>query len=78
MIQLKNQETGGGIGEITETQLQFLVDQLEEESTSDQDYYLDAATIEMLEDAGAEPGLVDLLRKGLGEREGITIRWSRG
>ena len=40
MIHLKNKETGAPLGDITEEQLQFLVDQLEEESETDADYYI--------------------------------------
>lgn len=77
MIRLHDQETGVSVGEITQSQLQFLIDQLEEESSTDQDYYIDAGTLEMLADAGAEPPLLDLLRRAIGEREGITMRWSK-
>jgi hypothetical protein len=40
MIQLHAKETGVFLGTITDAQLQFLIDQLEEESTDDTDYYL--------------------------------------
>ena len=48
MIQVYDKNTGVMLGTITQEQLKFLVAQLEEESTTDQDYYIDAATIEML------------------------------
>ena len=38
MIQLHEKETGVFLGTITNAQLQFLIDQLEEESTDDMDY----------------------------------------
>jgi hypothetical protein len=78
MIQLHDKETGTFIGTIDEAQLQFLIDHLEEESPGDQDYYLDAPTLDMLEDEGAIPTLLELLRKALGGREGMEIRWSHG
>lgn len=77
MINIVNRETGQILGAITEEELQFLVDELEEESDTDRDYYLDSPTIDMLEQDGADPGLVALLRKALGEQEGIEIAWSR-
>ena len=40
MIQLHEKETGVFVGTITEAQLQFLIDQLEEESADDTDYYI--------------------------------------
>jgi len=35
--------------------LLFLIDQLEEESPDDTDYYLTKATVELLEQTGADP-----------------------
>ncbi len=66
------------VGTITEAQLQFLIDSMEEESTTDQDYYLDEATIDYLEARGADAGLVALLRGALGDHDGRTVRWERG
>jgi processive 1,2-diacylglycerol beta-glucosyltransferase len=77
MIELRDAESGAVLGSVTEAQLRFLADQLEEESLTDRDYYVDAATVEMLEDAGADAGLLALLRTALGNREGIEVRWSR-
>jgi hypothetical protein len=65
------------LGIITENQLQFLVDSMEEESLEDQDYYLDAATLDYLEARGADADLLALLRDALGEHDGLTVRWSR-
>lgn len=77
MIQLYDKESGAPLGGITEAQLQYLVEQLEEETPGDQDYYVNAATVDLFEEQGADPALVALLRKGLGEREEMEIRWSR-
>lgn len=78
MIKVYDQESGTLWGEITEAQLQFLVDQLEEESSSDQDYYLNQATLEMFEAAGIEADLLALLRRILGEKEEAEFRWEQG
>ncbi len=77
MINLYDNSTQTKLGEITETQLQFLIDQLEETSLSDQDYFIDANTLAVLSDAGADTELIELLKGGLGDREGYEIRWSR-
>ena len=77
MIKLYVKETGKFLGTITDKQLQFLIDQLEEESADDSDYYITTATLEMLEQAGADPALVTLLRQALGENEGVEVRWER-
>lgn len=65
------------LGTITETQLQFLIDSMEEESTTDQDYYLDAATVDYLEARGADQALILFLRGILGDHDGMTVRWER-
>jgi hypothetical protein len=77
MIQLHEKETGVFVGTITDEQLQFLIDQLEEESSDDTDYYIEQATLDLFEEVGADTGLLALLRQALGTREGIEIIWSR-
>jgi hypothetical protein len=77
MVTLYDNETGRVIGAIDEAQLKFLVDQLEEESSEDQDYYLTVDTLEMLEQRGADSGLLATLRAALGGREDLEIRWAR-
>ena len=77
MIEVYDNESGILIGTITEEQLQFLIDELEETSTTDQDYYLDEGMLDMLEEVGADPELMDLLRGGLGDRTDFQIRWER-
>ena len=75
MIKLYDKETGKLLGTIREEQLRFLINQLEEESSDDTDYYINRATIEVLDQEGGDPALVGLLREGLGEREDMEIRW---
>ena len=78
MIDLYNVETKALIGEITEQDLQVLIDALEEESSEDQDYYITPETLEVIGDNGrATDHLLNLLRKALGAAEGVEIRWQR-
>jgi len=77
MVQLYDAERGTRLGEISDAQLQSLMDSLEEESATDQDYYLTAETIDMLEGDGADAGLVGLLRGALAGRQGMDVRWAR-
>lgn len=77
MIQLHDKDTGARIGTISEENLKFLVDQLEEESDDDQDYYINETTIDNFEESGADKELVSLLRSALGSRTEMEIRWSR-
>jgi hypothetical protein len=77
MVKLFNKETGELIGDITETQLQFLIDNLEEESEDDVDYYINIPTIESFEEKGAESGLIEVLKKGLGNKEDMEIKYEK-
>ena len=77
MITIRDKDTNELLGTVSDEELQFLIDELEEESSEDTDYYINADTIDMLEGDGAAQGLVALLRKALGSRDGIEIRWSR-
>lgn len=77
MIDLYNATTNELLGQITEADLAVLVDGMEEESTTDQDYFIDAATIDVLADGRATEHLVGLLRKAVGTSDGVDIRWKR-
>jgi hypothetical protein len=77
MIDVYNNATNLLLGSITEADLQVLVDALEEESAQDQDYFIDAPTIDVIADGRATEHLVALLRGALGSAEGVDIRWER-
>ena len=77
VIKLIDASSGVQIGTLTEAQLQFLIDQLEEESDDDQDYYINAATLDMFAEAGADQALLDLLRNALSTRSEMDVRWER-
>src|SRR5690242_12252073 len=53
MIDLFNAATDEKIGSITEADLKVLIDGLEEESSEDQDYFIDMATVDLLADGRA-------------------------
>jgi processive 1,2-diacylglycerol beta-glucosyltransferase len=65
----------GLVGEITEEQIDFLIDNLEEEWKDDQDYYLNRAMIDLLETKGADRQLLRLLRDAMGENEELEFVW---
>jgi processive 1,2-diacylglycerol beta-glucosyltransferase len=75
MPTLKVQSTDRIIGNISQDQLQFLIDQLEEEHEEDRDYYIDRDTLAMFEEKGCDPQLLALLRDALGDEESIDIEW---
>ncbi len=76
-VKLFDNETGAELGILSEAQLQFLIDQLEEETSEDRDYYLNPTTLELMEKEGGDPQLIALLRRAMGEKDGIEIRWAR-
>jgi hypothetical protein len=68
-------DNGATIGEVTAAQLEFLIEQLEEEHDEDQDYYIDKNTMELLADNGADPELLAMLEKAMGDDEEMDIAW---
>ncbi len=77
MVKIYSLSNNALVGEITEEQFQFLHDHFEEESLEDRDYYLNQVTVAMLEEQGADPGLIAVLRQALGDKEEMDIRWVR-
>lgn len=77
MINLYDKDTGAKLGTISEEQLQFLIDELVEETREDQDYYIDGPALEFLEGAGADRALIGMLRKALGDRSEMEVEWKR-
>lgn len=75
MPTLKVVGTDEVIGHISDAQLQFLVQQLEEEHDEDRDYYIDQPTLDVFEENGGDPELVEMLRKALGDNEHLDIEW---
>ena len=77
MIRLTDAADGKLVGDVTEEQFKVLAGDLEEESVEDEDYWIDEATLEMLEEDGADPKLLAMLKKSLGSREGFDCRWQK-
>ena len=76
MPRLYIEETNTVLGEISEEELRSLLDNLEEESLADTDYYITQDTLDYLATKGADARLVALLRQAIGAEDGIDIRWS--
>jgi len=74
-IRIVNADSGKAIGQITEDELDFLIGHLEEESSDDRDYFINDATIDVLAEAGADAGLVEMLRRAVDGTDGIEIGW---
>jgi processive 1,2-diacylglycerol beta-glucosyltransferase len=63
------------VGELSEEQLDFLVDNLEEEWPEDRDYYINRAMLEILKQRGADAALLHILEQALGNRDEVDILW---
>ncbi|WP_447939275.1 hypothetical protein [Pseudoxanthomonas mexicana] len=75
-IRLSEKDSGRTLGNISEADFQMLVDYMEEESSKDQDYYVEHTAIDALESLGASTDFVALLRTALGESEGVDVVWA--
>lgn len=74
-IRLVDTQDGRELARIERAELDFLIDVLEEESSTDRDYYVDLDTLDYLAERGAEAALLSALRKALGGREEMEFRW---
>ena len=76
MIKVKDKDSGQFLGEITEAQLQYLVDQLEEEFEGDKDYYINRDILDVFEQRGVDQVLLSFLRGAMGDRDEMEIEWT--
>ena len=67
-------DTTEPVGEISDRMLEQLTSVLVKEDAEDQDFFVDAATLEYMEGRGVEPELLAMLRSAIGET-GAEIRW---
>ncbi|HEY7270246.1 MAG TPA: galactosyldiacylglycerol synthase [Dehalococcoidia bacterium] len=75
-IKLYNDQTGEELGEVSDDDVQFLIDQLEEEDAADTSYYINQDTITMLRADGASQELLVLLEKAVAGSGDADVRWS--
>lgn len=77
MITLRIKGSGEYIGTLSESQLQYLIDELEEEHSQDQDYWLHRSQVEIFKEKDAEPALVEMLEKALGGHDDVEVIWEK-
>jgi hypothetical protein len=75
MVRLYDGDTDAEIGQITEAQLEVLAEQLIEEALDEYSYNITAAAIGSLETNGADAEVVALLRRALGNRTSMEMRY---
>ena len=77
MPKIYNKNSGALLGMVNESDVQCLVDVLEEEDSKDVDYFIDLDTVDILESNGGSQSLVQMLRTAIGATEGVDIRWEK-
>jgi hypothetical protein len=75
VAKLFDKDTGKFLGRITPDHVQYLIDQLEEESKYDQDYWLNRDTLDKFAAKGCPAALLELLNTAMGDRQEMEIRW---
>ena len=75
MYRLTDIEHDYEIGIITEDQVQFLIDNLEEEGIEDQDYYIDPDALSFFAENGCDEELLTMLTEALEGRVNIDVRY---
>ena len=65
------------VGEINEKQLQFLIDELVEEDSTDQDYYINQDQLEQFEKNEGDKTLLQMLKDALGTKDDMDIVWTK-
>jgi len=77
MVKLYDKRTGKYLGRISDDELQFLIDNLEEESMTDVDYYLNRTIFNLLKEKGMSENLTKLIEQAMGKQNDIEIRYER-
>ncbi|MEO8480781.1 MAG: hypothetical protein ABI634_01140 [Acidobacteriota bacterium] len=71
-----DKETGQLIGRLARAQFDDLDARLEHQSADDNDFYVDEATLVLLEEQGVDTAVVEMLRHACAGRSGIDVRWA--
>jgi len=75
MIKLYDAERDTEVGEIGEPELERLMEELVEETLDEYTWNVTPAAIESLESGGADPALIAMLRRALGSRTSMELRY---
>jgi hypothetical protein len=77
MVKLYEKKTRQYLGRISDEELQFLIDHLEEETLTDTDYYINRATLELLKSKGMSQALAGLIEGAMGSNDDAEISYER-
>ncbi len=61
--------------EISDADLSHMVNVMEEESSTDRDYFIDLNTVDLLKNAGASEQVTSALESAIAGSEGIDVVW---
>ena len=65
------------IGTVSDEELDEIIDALEEETEDDQDYYVDANTLDYMEGLNVSANVLAMLKTALAAKESIDIEWDK-
>jgi hypothetical protein len=77
MSELYDKATGKFLATISDDDLNFLIDSLEEESATDEDYYIARPTLELLKEQGMSPALAAIIEEAMGSSDDVEIVFKR-
>ena len=77
MFELYEKGTGQYLGQISDKEMKFLNDHLEEEGIGDDDYYISRPVLEMLKENDAPAGLASLIENAMGSNDDVEIRFKK-
>lgn len=77
MFKLYDKQTGKYLGQISDDEVQFLRDNLEEESMTDVDYYINRTTFNLLKEEGMTENLAKMIEQAMGKKDDVEIRYER-
>jgi processive 1,2-diacylglycerol beta-glucosyltransferase len=75
VIRLYDNDNESEIGQLSEAQLDFLQEQLVEDAIDSYTFDLSQASLDSLEMNGGEADLVAMLRKAIGTRNSMEVRY---
>ena len=75
MPALHLKDTNKLLAQIDDADLAHMVAVMEEESSTDRDYFIDLSTVSLLQAAGASENLTSVLRSAIGATDGIDVIW---
>jgi hypothetical protein len=75
-VELFNAETDRTLGHVNDDVIEWLLAQLDPDDEGVEDLEITPDVLEALTNAGGDPGLIGILREGLGKRRQIRVRWS--